>query len=234
MVFDAGPLGYLSLAAHGHADALSFCLAVDGDWWLVDPGTYAYHSEPRWRDYFRGTSAHNALVVDGLSQSEMGGAFLWTRHAGASIQSSGMDSALQFVEGMHNGYLSQGVIHRRRIEFSPQEKCVVIQDILEGEGLHHLAIYFHFAPEIAVGRCENGQAWLATRSRASQYLRLEVDGAWCWETVCGDEVLPLGWYSPKLEKKVPAVTLRGERLGAIPLEVCTRIVLTELIKGEDK
>ena len=57
LVFDAGPLGYLGIAAHGHADALSFCLALDGDWWLVDPGTYAYHSAPEWRDYFRGTAA---------------------------------------------------------------------------------------------------------------------------------------------------------------------------------
>ncbi|MGB6122684.1 MAG: heparinase II/III family protein, partial [Bacteroidota bacterium] len=44
LVFDSGPLGYLSLAAHGHADALSIVLNYDGRPFLVDPGTYAYHT----------------------------------------------------------------------------------------------------------------------------------------------------------------------------------------------
>src|SRR5262249_9207637 len=80
---DAGPLGYLSIAAHGHADALAFTLSVGGREILVDPGTYAYHRNRRWRDYFRGTSAHNTLRVDGREQSEPGGDFLWLSHARA-------------------------------------------------------------------------------------------------------------------------------------------------------
>ena len=41
IVVDCGPLGYLSIAAHGHADALSFVLSVAGREILVDPGTYS-------------------------------------------------------------------------------------------------------------------------------------------------------------------------------------------------
>ena len=44
LLVDAGPLGYLSLAAHGHADALSFTLSIGDREILVDPGTYAYHT----------------------------------------------------------------------------------------------------------------------------------------------------------------------------------------------
>src|SRR5205085_8732813 len=58
LVADAGPLGYRSIAAHGHADALSFTLSAGGREFLVDPGTYAYHTQARWRSYFRGTGAH--------------------------------------------------------------------------------------------------------------------------------------------------------------------------------
>src|SRR5690606_1299896 len=65
-VFDAGPLGFLSIAAHGHADCLSMTLSVSGREQLVDPGTYVYHAEPEWRDYFRGTAAHNTVRVDGV------------------------------------------------------------------------------------------------------------------------------------------------------------------------
>src|SRR5206468_507056 len=64
-VVDAGPLGYTAIAAHGHADALSFTLSVGGSEFLIDPGTCAYHTQERWRQYFRGTAAHNTLRVDG-------------------------------------------------------------------------------------------------------------------------------------------------------------------------
>lgn len=77
LVADAGPLGYLSIAAHGHADALSFTLSVAGRELLIDPGTYAYHTQKFWRDYFKGTSAHNTVRVDGVDQSVSGGNFLW-------------------------------------------------------------------------------------------------------------------------------------------------------------
>ncbi|MGI9304294.1 MAG: heparinase II/III domain-containing protein, partial [Gammaproteobacteria bacterium] len=65
LVVDCGPLGYLSLAAHGHADALAFTLSLGGREFLVDPGTYAYHTGRLWRDYFRGTAAHNTVMIDG-------------------------------------------------------------------------------------------------------------------------------------------------------------------------
>jgi hypothetical protein len=44
IVADAGPLGYLAIAAHGHADALSFTLSLGGEAILVDPGTYTYQN----------------------------------------------------------------------------------------------------------------------------------------------------------------------------------------------
>ena len=83
LLVDSGPLGYLSLAAHGHADALSFILNVGDREILVDPGTYAYHTEPEWRSYFRSTRAHNTVSIDGEDQSVQAGNFMWTHHARA-------------------------------------------------------------------------------------------------------------------------------------------------------
>src|ERR1700754_4950041 len=51
---DVGPLGYLSIAAHGHADALAVTLATDGHDLIVDPGTASYYGTSRWRDAHRG------------------------------------------------------------------------------------------------------------------------------------------------------------------------------------
>ena len=72
---DGGPHGFLSIAAHAHADALSLEVRHDGVDILADPGTYCYHGEPRWRQWFRSTAAHNTLEVGGVSQSESGGPF---------------------------------------------------------------------------------------------------------------------------------------------------------------
>ena len=42
---DGGPHGFLSIAAHAHADALSIEVRVGGVDVLADPGTYCYHGE---------------------------------------------------------------------------------------------------------------------------------------------------------------------------------------------
>jgi len=227
VVFDAGSLGYPSIAAHGHADALSFCMAVDSQWWIVDPGTYAYHSDPARRDYFRGTSAHNTVMVDGRHQSQMGGAFLWLRHAHAQIDADGVDEqACQWVEGHHDGYKSVGLIHRRRIEFSSQRKRITITDQFDGSATHDFRIFFHFAPDISVLRMENG-GWLVTKSGSNLRMVFEADEAFNWDVVRGSEQPLLGWYSSALGKKVPSTTLVGRCVASIPLRTVVGITLEE-------
>ena len=103
---DVGPHGYLRIAAHAHADALSVEVRVDGVDVLADPGTYCYHGEPAWRSWFRSTSAHNTLEVAGRDQSTSGGPFLWTRHARTRLErATGLDDG-RFAEwqAVHDGY----------------------------------------------------------------------------------------------------------------------------------
>ena len=78
---DGGPHGFLSIAAHAHADAMSVEVRYGGVDVLADPGTYCYHGEPAWRSYFRSTIAHNTVELNGQNQSGDGGPFLWLRHA---------------------------------------------------------------------------------------------------------------------------------------------------------
>ena len=55
MVIDAGPQG-TGRCGHGHADALSLSLAMNGSRWLVDSGSGVYISgDPAERNAFRGT-----------------------------------------------------------------------------------------------------------------------------------------------------------------------------------
>jgi hypothetical protein len=226
LVFDAGALGYPSIAAHGHADALNICLALDGVWWLVDPGTYAYHSDHGWRDYFRGTAAHNTLQIDGCNQSEIGGPFLWLQHAHARLMASGIDaSGVQWAVGEHDGYKKLGGIHSRRIEFDDFESEVTISDEVLGNGEHELTIHFHFSPEIRlVPGVQNG-TWLATKSGNERRMLVVVDAVWHWEVLRGSESPKLGWFSPALGVKVPACTLRGARQGFLPARVVTKLIV---------
>ena len=78
---DGGPHGFLSIAAHAHADALSVEVRHDGVDVLADPGCSCYHGGPEWRAYFRSTLGHNTLELDGEDQSRSGGPFMWTRRA---------------------------------------------------------------------------------------------------------------------------------------------------------
>ena len=225
LVFDAGPLGYLGIAAHGHADALSFCLAVEGIWWLVDPGTYAYHSDPAWRNYFRGTAAHNTVRINGQDQSRAGGAFLWLKKARARIEDYGIADEIQYVRGSHDGYRDAGIEHIREVRLAPAQCEIEVTDRLNGAEAGEAEIYFHFAPDVRITHSSADNCWIATRTDCDHRLMLYTDPLWQYESfrACTDPIL--GWYSPALEEKIPANTLRGRvDLSIIPRGI-TRIVL---------
>src|SRR6478672_8587785 len=102
---DGGPHGFLSIAAHAHADALALEVRYGGVDVLVDPGTYCYHGDPEWRSYFRSTLAHNTLEVDGGSQSVEAGPFLWSTHTPAHVTRAEVgDLPTQTWTAHHTGY----------------------------------------------------------------------------------------------------------------------------------
>ena len=225
LVFDAGPLGYPSIAAHGHADALSFCLALGNEWWLIDPGTYAYHREAEWRNYFRGTSAHNTVEVNGLNQSKIGGAFLWLDQAHALFETSGKtNDDTQFVRAAHNGYRAVGVTHQRKLEYRPTTRTVEVTDRINYERSTEsllISVYFHFSPEIQL--IIRNSHCLATKSGSKHNLRVHLDGNYQWEIAKGQTNPIQGWYSSRLGSKIPAPVLIGRRQGLSPPEITTKI-----------
>jgi hypothetical protein len=150
LLVDSGPLGYLSIAAHGHADALAVYLSVAGREFLIDPGTYCYHGMPEWRAYFRGTRSHNTLVVDGEDQSVQGGPFLWTRHAKAICTRFEPGLENEVFVGEHDGYkrLRDPVIHQRQILRSGSEFEFV--DTLKCAGRHSIERWWHFSERCTV------------------------------------------------------------------------------------
>lgn len=205
IVADAAPLGYLSIAAHGHADALSFTLSVAGCPMLIDPGTYAYHTDKKWRDYFRGTSAHNTLRVDELDQSVPAGNFLWLRHARATCERFETSDACDLFAASHDGYARLGdpVIHRRKLRYQHGSRVLVIDDSLSCSSEHLVEMFWHFSPACDVV-CSDRAATIAC---GEVHAVLEwPDGATA-TVVKGRDSPPLGWSSPSFDIKIPSPTL---------------------------
>jgi hypothetical protein len=203
IVADAGPLGYLAIAAHGHADALAFTLSVAGKPILTDPGTFSYSAMP-WRRYFRSTAAHNTVVVEGRDQSEYGGSFLWLAHANAAVDAFYPSGDEQILTAHHDGYrrLADPVRHRRTWRYAPATAVLGVTDELICEGRHSVAVYWHFAPECVVV-VEEGRV-IALREGVR--VTLTGPGGLRPSVVIGQTQPPLGWFSRGVDTKVPATT----------------------------
>lgn len=207
IVVDTGPLGLGSIAAHGHADALAFTLSVSGTPIIIDPGTYSYHSEPLWRNYFRGTSAHNTLRIDGLNQSEIGGNFLWNTHAPVCVRKHDVSATIQVVDASHDGYkrLSDPVGHRRVLLYDTATRVLTISDHIECKARHAVELFFHFSEFTAVKTDSSAYTIVASKVR----MQLIPDDALSISLIRGDEELPLGWISYRFDSKIPTTTLRA-------------------------
>jgi hypothetical protein len=212
LTFDHGPLGYLSIAAHGHADANAVLLSLDDEDILVDAGTYLYHSGGAWRDAFRGTAAHNTLCLDGRDQSPIWGPFNWGPPAKARLVAAetGPDWRLAAI---HDGYRRRyGVEHRR--ELRATASGFLLTDTLPGRPCARAAAcHFQFAPGLTVDG--EGLDWRIGRGGWT-LLRMRFTAPGEVGVVCGDVASRRGWVSPAFGEKRPAPQLTWR--GTVPPE----------------
>jgi hypothetical protein len=205
---DGGPHGFLSIAAHAHADALSVEVRYGGVDVLADPGTYCYHGEPEWRSYFRSTIAHSTVEIGGQNQSAESGPFMWSRHA-RTLEIDVPDAALNWT-AEHDGYgaLRPQAWHRRSVRLDPETRAIDIADVIDGGG-HEVRMAFHFGPLVRVS-LDGAHAELSWPDAAVPgTARLELPTGLDWSAHQGATDPILGWYSDGLGQKTPAVTLVG-------------------------
>lgn len=210
---DAGPHGFLSIAAHAHADALSLEVRHDGVDVLADPGTYCYHGEPAWRSYFRSTLGHNTLELDGEDQSRSGGPFLWTRHARSRVLvAHERPTGVSRWSGEHEGYGRRGrpVRHRRSVELDARSRELAVLDEVSTTRPLECRMALHLGPTVEV-ELHPDRALLrwAGRGGAAQEGVLDLPQDLAWSAHKGEADPPLGWYSSGFGRKVPSSTLLG-------------------------
>ena len=220
--FDCGDLGFGPIAAHGHADALSFTLRAFGRDVFVDPGTYDYFSYGSWRDYFRSTRAHNTVVVDGCDQSEMLGPFLWGGRARSRCLRWEPTPGGGTVTGEHDGYgrVTPPVIHTRTITLDSELGEVRVVDQLAGAGRHTADFCLHLAEDCSLQPLSETHYEV---NCGKEGIVVELDGRLAVHALCGAEDPIGGWVSRGYHRKQPATTLIGHCEWRDGIELVTRI-----------
>lgn len=197
-MIDHGPLGYLSIAAHGHADANSLVMSLDDQEIFVDPGTYLYHSGAAWRDWFRGTKAHNTLCVADSDQSTIAGPFNWSHKAKGWLES--VDPGANWtIRAAHDGYSERFKVQHQR-EAKATQTGVEITDRLVGANPEQPAsLSFLLAPGLRF--VETAAGWTVAKDGAP-LLTLRFSKAGQVQVFNGAELGQGGWYSPCFGEKV--------------------------------
>jgi hypothetical protein len=196
--FDHAPLGYLSIAAHGHADALSLTMDMDGRPILVDPGTFLYGSGGTWRSWFRSTPAHNTLNIDGQSQSTMSGAFNWSHKAVSRLLGRG-EGPDWWLEAEHDGYhRTVGAIHRRLVR--REGDAILVSDRLLGSP-HAAEIVYQLAPGL---EARTVGAVVTISCDGQRLLAIQFPDAAIAIASGSETPTPGGWVSERFGTKMPA------------------------------
>ncbi len=206
---NAAKLGYLSIAAHGHADALSFCLNYDGLPIFIDPGTFTYFGDSKWRKYFWGTSAHNSLTVDEEDQAKQAGPALHMSPYHCRILNLKEGSDVISISAEHDGYRRLGVIHQRKIIFAKKNGRLTIFDrvIKKGKKERLFFVFFHLHPAIKIIKTKkNNQFWLSQSKMKNEKIFITLDPKFEVKIFKGNDSVPLGWYSESFGRKIPSPT----------------------------
>jgi len=225
IIFDCGPLGFGLIAAHGHADCLSFTLDAYNKSFFIDPGTYTYIAADPFRNYFRSTAAHNTVVIDSENQSEIAGPFMWATKARAFVKDWQVKDGFTKIIGWHDGYhrLIDPVTHRRSIEFDKNNSVVVIRDFIEAKASHTMEQFFNLSPECVVTQLDAHRFKIVNDDKAVELLT-EVQGK--AEARIASENPINGWVSRSYDVKESSTTIVCRTVGKGDQCLTTRIILS--------
>jgi len=224
MIVDIGPLGCPVSSGHGHADLLSIQCSIFGEPCLVDAGNYCYTTESEWRDFFRGSAAHNTVTIDGHSQSEPAGPFGWRRRPRVRLREWHSTPELDFVDADHNAFGVGGdtLVHRRRVLFVKPRYWIVVDDLI-GTSRHQVNLTFQFAPmQVTLGP----NRWARAQTPGGRALWVgPFTSAALRTTLKSGEMHPIrGWIATDYGRRQPAPMLTYSSNAALPWRVLTLLL----------
>lgn len=140
-----GPIGMKGRGAHAHNDQLAFELAIDGEDWVTDPGTYVYTAAPTWRNAYRSVNAHAAPRLDGREPGRLDLGAFW-------LGDEAKARCLAFEDGLfvgeHRGF---GRVVTRTIRLAQTTITIVDEGLPDAAPVRlvgRAAIAAHFSPSV--------------------------------------------------------------------------------------
>jgi hypothetical protein len=203
---DAGPFGWAG-AGHSHSDTLSLTLSAGEEEILIDAGTYTYVGDPEWRNWFRGSAAHNTIRIGRRDQAHPSGPFRWLDKPSVEIeewQSTDERDDLTAICRYRDN------VHRRRVVFRKRDLLLFIYDDVEaGEQIEQ---FWHFGARVVQS---TASSW-----RIGERGHLLVSGSAAPKLMIGEEH---GWRSRVLGRKETGPVLCLTSLEAAPTRFATVI-----------
>lgn len=193
----------------GQADMLHTDIWWKGQNVALDAGTYSYNAPAPWNNVLGDSAYHNTVTVDGLSQMNRAGKFLWLPWLKSTARYSGRSVAghLAYWEGEHDGYqrLSSPVILRRGI-LQVGDGWWLILDRLAGEGDHTFRLHWLF-PDVPFD-WDNATGSLRLYLAPGAYdVQMGVLSQSCsYSLIRADEQSPRGWRAPYYNYREPALS----------------------------
>lgn len=210
-VVRCGDVGQNGNGGHAHNDLGSYELFHRGPL-VVDPGNYAYTSDPASRNAFRSTAAHNTIMVDGQEINPLPAELFRLPQVArprVALWNPG-DRPMLIIE--HDGYrrLPGKPRHQRSLELARDGSCLAVSDRIIGSGHHHLECRVHLAPGVDVGEIAPNTFAL---DRGGDAVRLTFSGPTVTVSVRD------GWVAPEYGVRQAAKVLVATHTGRLPAQI---------------
>jgi hypothetical protein len=216
-------LGLPPLYGHGHLDALSFTLSIEGLDFFVDPGTYLYHSGGKWRSYFRSTAAHNTVRINKKDSVHQISDFMFEKpYTVDKVYWKNDDNSITW-EAQHDGYNKDFpyVMHKRRVEYQKECGCFTIADTLQSDNQFHAELFFHLHPDCSAENRKDGI--LISRDDVHVLLTSDIDAD--LDIVRGQTDPEMGWYSSEFNhiQETSTIVLMAQLTGTSMIKTKIKI-----------
>jgi hypothetical protein len=115
---------------------------IRGREYIKDSGSYSFHADDEWNEYFRSMWAHNSVTVDRAKLLP-----LQQKSLGSECDTWVSTPHFDLLSASHSGFeeLDEAITHRRAVFYHKPDYWIFC-DLLTGEGQHFFDQYFHFPP----------------------------------------------------------------------------------------
>lgn len=167
MLFNASRLGMPPAFGHGHADALSLNLNINGVPFLTETGTCSYTQQADIRRYLRGTAAHNTVSINGYDQARQLTAFMWTDAPRVrTLQQYQLNASDTLFFSRVSGRSGVRFQHQRWVLYRSQQFIYVLDELRCADACQ-AALYWHIDDDVVVAGVAEGQRFSSRRQPVS-------------------------------------------------------------------